>query len=323
MSTINAALPDKPLAGADAPLDEVMLAMDVVDTLRHDAAMLDADLGSADREADLIARLREIYSAQGIEVPDHILKDGVAALEDERFSYSPPKPGLGRALGKFYIHRKGWGVPLMLIVGIAGFAWSVNYAAIEMPAKAEAKSAQIALSKTLPNALKQSRDRALSIAKTPALKTRANGFYDDGMAAVVEGDVKAAKAAEQNLTRLAEDLNSRYAIRIVSRPGEDSGVSRLHAENRAVENFYLIVEAIAPDGKVVPVMITSEEDQKTKRTTIWGVRVPETVFERVAADKMDDQIINEAIIGAKARGYLEPKYSIETSGSYILKWRTQ
>jgi hypothetical protein len=39
-------------------LSEVMLAMDVVDTLRHQRSIVERELHSGDREADLIEKLR-------------------------------------------------------------------------------------------------------------------------------------------------------------------------------------------------------------------------------------------------------------------------
>ena len=62
-----------------------MIAMDVVDTLRHDRLIVDRELNDAGRHDDLIKRLREIYKGQGIEVPDHILEEGVKALKEDRF----------------------------------------------------------------------------------------------------------------------------------------------------------------------------------------------------------------------------------------------
>ena len=67
-----------------APLDDVMLAMDVVDTLRHEQNLVARELGATSREAELIERLRKIYRDQGIEVPDHILKEGVKAFAEKR-----------------------------------------------------------------------------------------------------------------------------------------------------------------------------------------------------------------------------------------------
>ena len=53
------------------------------------------ELDEATREKQLVDKLRELYRQQGIEVPDHILKEGVDALAQSRFVYDPPKPGLG------------------------------------------------------------------------------------------------------------------------------------------------------------------------------------------------------------------------------------
>ncbi|MGB5297749.1 MAG: DUF6384 family protein, partial [Thiogranum sp.] len=69
------------------PLDDVMLAMDVVDTLRRRRRLVERELDAEGREQDLKQRLRKIYTAQGIEVPDHVLEEGVAALKEERFVY--------------------------------------------------------------------------------------------------------------------------------------------------------------------------------------------------------------------------------------------
>jgi hypothetical protein len=52
----------------------------------------------------------------------------------------------------------------------------------------------------------------------------------------------------------------------------------------------------------------------------WGVRVDEKTFERVAADKQDNGIIERDRIGFKSRGYLTPKYEMPTSGGAITQW---
>src|SRR5262249_40349092 len=80
-----------------APLDELMLGMDVVDTLRHRELMLEREVESGDREQKLLVRLRDIYSAQGIAVTDDVLAQGVAALREERFVYTAPTPSFGRS----------------------------------------------------------------------------------------------------------------------------------------------------------------------------------------------------------------------------------
>src|SRR5690606_35728076 len=92
-----------------APLDEVMLAMDVVDTLRHRQDLVERELAGEAREKQLLDRLRDIYHHQGIEVTDEVLRAGVKALAESRFTYTPPKPSLGTTLARAYVSRKKWG----------------------------------------------------------------------------------------------------------------------------------------------------------------------------------------------------------------------
>src|SRR5215217_4815964 len=109
-----------------APLDEVMLAMDVVDTLRHRQDLATRELAGVTREQQLIDKLRDIYQQQGIEVPDTILKEGVAALAESRFVYDPPKPGAGTTLARLYVGRKQWGKPVLagvVVVVLAAVGW--------------------------------------------------------------------------------------------------------------------------------------------------------------------------------------------------------
>lgn len=54
---------------AGQTLDELMLAMDVVDTLRHQDNLVARELDESRREAELIARLRQIYESQGLPFP--------------------------------------------------------------------------------------------------------------------------------------------------------------------------------------------------------------------------------------------------------------
>ena len=89
-------------------LDEVMLAMDVVDTLRHQRSLVERELESEDRERELIDKLRKIYADQGLEVSDEVVVQGVRALREERFAYRPPKKGLKTSLARLYVNRGRW-----------------------------------------------------------------------------------------------------------------------------------------------------------------------------------------------------------------------
>ena len=92
-------------AREQVPLNDVMLAMDVVDTLRHREDWINRELDQAGREAELMQRLRTIYASQGIAVSDEVLSQGIKALDENRFVYEPPKPGLATSLAKLWVHR--------------------------------------------------------------------------------------------------------------------------------------------------------------------------------------------------------------------------
>ncbi len=298
-------------------LDEIMLAMDVVDTLRHEKLMLEQDLDTESRRQDLIGRLREIYKNQGIEVPDRILLEGVKALEEERFVYKPYKGGF---FAKAYINRKYWGLPLVFFGLFLSALFAGNYLFVEVPKAQRAAKIERLLNTDLPKEIEQIYQKGTAIAKGGFAKQKITGLYQDAKAAIEARDIKSVNELKQKMAETINDINAEYVLRIVSRPGENSGVFRINDAAANIRNYYLIVEGINSAGKPVSVLIESEEDKKTARTKIWGVRVPQRVYQKVAADKRDDQIIQNDIIGKKQRGFLKPKYNIETSGGLILEW---
>ena len=127
------ASPSPAAARPEKPLDEIMLAMDVVDTLRRRERLVNRELNVEGREQDLKERLRKIYHAQGIEVPDHILDEGVAALKEDRFVYAPPTGGIGVKLARIYVSRGRWGKWVLGGIGALIAAFAINYLVFVAP----------------------------------------------------------------------------------------------------------------------------------------------------------------------------------------------
>jgi hypothetical protein len=98
-------------------LDEVMVAMDVVDTLRHQRSLVEQELQSEDRERELIEKLKKTYADQGLAVSDEVVAQGVRAMREERFAYRPPKKGLKTSLARMYVNRGRWakGAAILMI----------------------------------------------------------------------------------------------------------------------------------------------------------------------------------------------------------------
>src|SRR5690606_18748422 len=118
----------------------------------------------------------------------------------------------------------------------------------------------------------------------------------------------------RELAQLRETVAQEYTLTIVSRPGETSGVWRRPPRNAQARNYYLVVEAVAPDGRKLSLPIANEETGATEVVTKFAVRVPQATFEAVAADKRDDGIIQKSRFGTKKRGALTPEYEMPFEG---------
>jgi len=302
------------------PLDDVMIAMDVVDTLRHDKRLVERELNDAQRRAELIERLREIYKGQGIEVPDRILEEGVTALEEKRFVYTPPASSFEVTLARLYVTRDRWGkrtAAALLAAAIAAGGW---YLVVERPRAVEAAAVERELGQDLPGRVSGLMGQIEAEAKSPQVLADARQIAESARAAAAGRDGKAAAAAEGRLTEMLKDLRSSYDIRIVNRPGEVTGLWRVPRVNPLSRNYYLVVEALDGAGHAVPQSILNEETGNRETVSKWAVRVPKSVFDAVQADKLDDGIIQNAVIGTKVRGEIQPKWQREVSGGALTRW---
>lgn len=297
-----------PIAGQS--LDEVMMAMDVVDTLRNRSRLVEKELGADDRDEELKKKLRKIYAAQGIEVPDHVLEEGVKALRDGRFSYDPPAGGLQVKLARIYVSRGRWG------------KWVLGSIAALIAALLAYYFMVIAPSKQLPDHLQEMHQEVRKAAKIDESRGRseADEIYAAARTALEAGDEEKAESLLNSMAALKARLQATYRLQIVAKPQSRTGVWRIPDANTQARNYYIIVEAIGPDGKPVKVPISSEETGKMELVSTWGLRVDEEVFNRIARDKQDDGIIQDREFGVKKSGYLEPEYRFSTAGTAITSW---
>ncbi|MCW5712894.1 MAG: hypothetical protein KIT43_00065 [Bauldia sp.] len=299
---------------AEATLSDVMLAMDVVDTLRHREAIVDVELHGDARRAQMIQRLREIYASQGITVPDRILEEGVAALEQERFVYKPRTGGFSFTLARLYVTRARWGRMVAIGAGVIVVALAAWIFLVQQPAQRREANLQVELSETIPNTLRSLSQQVVALAVDPAVDAAAEETAADGLAAAAAGNAPGARAAIASLEGTLAELQLTYEVRIVN---EDPGLFRIPDANPAARNYYIIVEAIGPGGQRLARTITSEEDQSTRSVTRWGIRVPQSVYDDVATDARDDGIVQNALVGVKTRGELDVDWRVPVLGGAI------
>ncbi|NND50292.1 MAG: hypothetical protein HKN60_08570, partial [Rhizobiales bacterium] len=180
---------DTAAGGAEkAPLDDIMLAMDVVDTLRHREHIVDRELSEDERESGLVERLKEIYAAQGIEVPERILQEGVEGLKEARFTYEPPPAGFQAMLARVYVTRWRWGRIAAIAVVALAVLWGGYTFGYRLPAERAAEAARIELAQEIPEKLKSLAGRIDQLAIDAEARQRAADMRDQGLAAAAGGE---------------------------------------------------------------------------------------------------------------------------------------
>ena len=278
--------------------------MDVVDTLRHRQNLVARELARPETDEELIERLRQIYDSQGIEVSDRILREGVEALREDRFTYRPPQQV--PLWMRLYVDRLRWTRRLLVVAVLAVSALAANQFLVVAPREALARD------------LSSAHARIVQIASQPAAVSQADALYEQAQAAFAAGETDRAQAVLTRLEELRDVLELSYDLVITS--GEEIGIWRTPDANPATRNYYLIVEARGEQGDRVALPVRNEETGQTERVIEFGLGVSEATWERVAEDLADDGIIQDEVVGTKERGEAEPQYFVETTGGAITGW---
>ena len=146
----------------------------------------------------------------------------------------------------------------------------------------------------------------IAIAVEQEALQRGEALYKEAKQYTESADVPRLSQSASQLSDLANVLDQEYILRIINRPGVKSGQDRYYTDKdgKRASGHYLIVEAVDTRGNVITMNIRNEEDGRTEKVTMWGERVPESIYERVKEDKLDNGLINDDIVGKKKRGYL-------------------
>ena len=190
-------------------LNEIMLAMDVVDTLRHQQSLVDRELGTDDHDQALIAKVRKIYADQGLEVSDEVIASGVKALREERFTYNPPKKSFQLTLAHLYVHRGRWAKRGALLLAALLVVYLIYQFAVVAPQKRSRQKAAQAINLRID----RQRDQ-ISVAKArlarlnqSLIKAKEAGLHKASVASTelfdqTERDIAAAREKVQALEKL-------------------------------------------------------------------------------------------------------------------------
>ena len=319
MSTPEPVTAEKAGPPASSTLDEVMLAMDVVDTLRHREGLVERELNEGMREEQLVARLRELYKSQGIEVSDRIIQEGVKGLKESRFVYTPPRPGLARTLALFWVRRTLYGKRFGAAVAIIAILFGAYQYSVVRPAQQAAEATRFELSQTLPRDLDALHQAIVAEAQVPDARELADALVVQGKAAVQRGNAQEARQVVANLDTLASQIRQEYRLLIAGRPEDETGFFREHPsfQGRA---YFVVVDAVDQRGLPVRLPVRNDETNETETVSRFAVRVPIATFNAVRNDKTANGIVQNAELAQKRRGYLEPEFKMAVLPGRITRW---
>ncbi|SDX01893.1 DUF6384 family protein [Thiocapsa roseopersicina] len=168
--------------------------------------------------------------------------------------------------------------------------------------------------------LVQAHTDAVALAENDRARESLERYLGAGQSALRNDDTEGARLTLRELETARTILGQEYSLRIVNRLGERSGVWRIPDVNSGARNYYIMVEAVDPTGRVLRVPILNEETRETATVAVWGLRVDEDTFNAVARDKRDDGIIERDRFGYKTHGELVPRYDMPTTGGAITQW---
>jgi len=335
----------------DQSLDDMMLAMDVIDTLRHQEDAAQRVIDQDKRDEQLKARLRSIYADQGIPVPDYILQQGIETLRQDQFVYRPTPFGLSRLLALLWVKRieppirNAYIVTTCIVILVVYLATSYDKDRLKQtPAEMAAPTAAIpkvvvtapkpsapsplvknklaALSPIdrLAQELSEAGSAALSEAMDDEARARVQQVQEDGAKALAQSDEALAKLTLAELKMIGSILEAELKLIIVSRPDEYTGFYRIPDDNPDARNYYIVVEPELSTGKKVLFSILSEETGKTRRVSMWAARVPKATYDKIGMDKADDGIVQNNVMAVKPKGTFKFNKKMDILDGRITEW---
>ena len=289
---------------------EVLRVMDAAQIIHERQAAL-KEHEAFDREAT-IRDIQLMYEELGDLVDADTIEKALDEYLSQRYAFTPAPKGLRRNLALLYIKR-GWVATRVILPTAAaativwgGFAYveGVNQRMQELEAAALV---------TLEVDVERLHEAVLASAAEDLVRERAAALDLQAESQLAAQDADALERTAERFQNLHDLVAAEYRIEITG------GVWRYRNNNRNARNHYLVVRALDADGRAVTVPIRNEETGATARVREWGERVPQEVYDRVAADKQDNGIIDDEEFGFKRRGFITAERRYPDVGQ-ITEW---
>ena len=276
--------------------------MDVARAIREEQLTVDQQFQIEETRVKIRERLIASAKIAGDNVTDAEVDTAIQLYFDNLHAYRDPPWGFGRLVAQLYVWRLR-AVAAVALVGTLVIGVWLGFFSAAMPWSSQSRATQ-----ALRHAEHEGRtvlDRLNIVAKDDAALMAIDEVAKEFHAVEASGNVAAMQKSQQRMAEQLAAIEMYYELQIVTGPGRDSAVTRRW--DRGGENalgYYVIVEARAGDGRILPQSIVDAETSETKSVSQWGEQVPKEVYDRLKADKLADGILNETHFAEKPRGWL-------------------
>jgi hypothetical protein len=326
-------------------MHDMLRIMDVASALRRERETAEAQLDLATAKQRLRERLLATAEAAGEKVTPAEVDAAIEHYFAQQHRYADPPRGWKSFWAHLWVMRVGCLSLLVmagaLVLGILALTGAFSSPPQSLPRptpppveapRVPAPAAPVPAPTPTPtpaptDALAQAWSQfGRSVAAAEALaadddaRQRVQRERERGTAAHQAADRRRLETAQVDLDRLLARLEQEYSLTIVSRAGERSGIDRYF--DGKLSGYYVFVEAVTPDGRVLPQSIKNSETGRTETVKQWGEQVSAALWQRIVADKQADGVVDDAIVARKVRGsFAESVVMLDENGKPMRRGR--
>lgn len=299
--------PKLPAKAESLSLAEMMRIMDVATEMRTQRETVEKQFAIDETKRILKEKLLKTTSITGERVTEAEVDAAIESYFRTLYTFEEPKGSFAVSLARLYVRRGHMAMLLVLATLLVATGWLTMHIArtqFSQTARITRKANRVE------TALKSDLLKARNLARETSVKEDLDRWEAEAAVAREQLDVQTLNAIDRRITELTSRLNEEYEVHISADPQQKSGFSRYPKGEQEHKAYYLIVSAQNEKGQLVRRTIRDAEVVKSFSVDRWAEQVPKEVFDRIAADKKADGILNETLFSQKQRGYRDEEVRI-------------
>ncbi len=276
-------------------LEDMSRIMEVASTLRKERTTAQKQLNLDETKALLRQKLLETTKVTGERLTPAEVDLAIEQYYDNLHTFAEPPQSFSLMLAHLYVRRA------MLLKWLLVAAAIVALVVTMLSGKAMLETQQ---AKSLWEASKRHAQTIMTLNDDPRLASSLQAKVDQASGARNRRDFAQLKSIEADLAKQQSLYEADYQVMILSQPGTPSATERKYADDdgNRTSGFYVFVEARNQDGSLRKMAVRNRETGNMVTVERWGEQIPESVFDRLAADKKADGILDEKLFAVKRRG---------------------